>query len=126
MTTKKDIVLCIAGSRHFTNYKLFLHILQIKMPEIEKYGNIVKIIEGDCPNGGVDAMAKRYAIANNIKHESYTPDWDKHGLPAGPIRNSKMSEVADVLFLYHMGGKGSKDVKKKFLSKNKPVVEVRV
>ena len=94
------------------------------MPELEKYGKIVKIIEGGAK--GVDSMAKRYALENNIPHDSFSADWNKFGKAAGPIRNNEMSKAGDILFVYHIGGNGSNDVKNKFKSKDKPVIEVRV
>jgi hypothetical protein len=122
----KDIILCIAGSRHFQNYKLFLHILEIKWPEIEKHGKVVKIIQGECPNGGVDLMAKWYAKEKGIECQGYPADWGQYGKAAGPMRNTDMSRDGDVLFAYHIEGRGSMDVMNKFYGKSKPVIEVRV
>lgn len=46
---------------------------------------------------GVDTLAVRYALENDIPLETYPADWATHGKAAGPIRNRKMAEVAEGL-----------------------------
>lgn len=128
MASSEGIILCIAGSREFTNYKLFKLIFETYIrPVIEKeMGPIVKIIDGDCPNGGADAMANQYAIEKGIEWERYTADWSRWGKKAGPIRNGLMANAADALWCYHIGGRGSTDVVRQFNDRGKYVIETRV
>lgn len=124
-----DITLCIAGSREFRNYKLFKLIFETYIrPVIERdFGPIACIIDGDCPTGGVDAMANRYAIEKGIKWARYPADWKNLGKKAGPIRNGLMADSeASVLWCYHISGRGSMDVMQQFRQRDKHVIETRV
>ena len=128
MSSDKGIFLCIAGSREFKNYKLFKLLFEKYIrPDIEqKHGDIEYIIDGVCPSGGVDEMANEYAKKTGLSWRRFPADWRKHGKAAGPIRNAEMAEHADVLWCYHIGGKGSTDVIKQFKKRGKPVIETRV
>ncbi len=51
----------------------------------------VIVRHGKCPNGGVDKIAHDWAEATpGATAEPMPADWDRHGLAAGPIRNSEM------------------------------------
>jgi hypothetical protein len=71
-----------------------------------EYADVVEAVEncGWTPSliisggaAGVDAHGEHYAISRGIPFEVYPADWKKHGLSAGPIRNSEMTKHADSL-----------------------------
>lgn len=79
------------------------------------------IVEGGCV--GVDRIGRKYAQYNNIPFTTVTPDWNKYGRSAGPIRNSKMVEMVDVgIAIWDGKSRGTKDTIKKMRSANKMVV----
>lgn len=72
-------------------------------------------------------MGIRYhnPTVNSLKLTKFPADWDKFGKAAGHIRNKQMAEEADALLLIWDGeSKGSANMKKEMLFKNKPVYEV--
>lgn len=79
----------IAGSRTFNDYgklKLALRDLDIPMTEIVSGGA-----------KGADALGERYAQENGIPLTRFPADWEKHGKPAGVIRNKQMAKYGEVL-----------------------------
>lgn len=81
------------------------------------------IIQGEAD--GVDASAKRYAIAYKIPHEDYKADWSTHGKAAGPMRNERMAKAGDALLLVWDGkSPGSASMKRAMEALNKPIYEV--
>lgn len=97
---------------------------------------VTEIISGTA--GGVDRAGERYYIqynemgiryhnpeVSNLKLTKFPADWDKFGKAAGHIRNKQMAEEGDALLLIWDGeSKGSANMKKEMLFKNKPVYEV--
>lgn len=81
------------------------------------------IIQGEAD--GVDASAKRYAIAYKLPHEDYKADWSTHGRIAGPLRNEQMAKVGDALLLIWDGkSPGSASMRRAMEALNKPIYEV--
>jgi len=96
--------LIVAGSRDFTNGELIYHILDLWKPKI------TEIVSGKAK--GVDNFGETWALKNQIPIKEFPADWKRKGKSAGPIRNGKMAEYADVLFAFHeptsrSGGKGT-------------------
>jgi hypothetical protein len=61
------------------------------------------LVHGDCPTGA-DAMASKWARDNNVPEEKYPADWNKHGKPAGHIRNKQMVDTSpDVAIAFIQG-----------------------
>ncbi len=79
----------IAGSRGGIHYQNLLDALK----EISWTPTFV--ISGTAR--GVDLMGERWAKENNLPIERYPADWDKHGKPAGYIRNAEMADKASAL-----------------------------
>lgn len=76
----------VSGKRDFTNYALFRKELDIVKKHYSDRG--LYIVEGGAK--GTDALAKRYAMENNLPYKEFPADWDKYGKKAGPIRNKEM------------------------------------
>jgi len=95
----------IAGSRNFNDQyfidsKLKFYLSQLKCTEL---------IHGGCR--GVDALAGRYAIENDIPYKLFLADWDKYGKSAGPRRNAEMAEYGDYLIVFWDGkSRGTKNM----------------
>ena len=53
-------------------------------------GYEITIIQGECPYGGVDRVAKRWGQKNDCIDEPHPADWSAHGKSAGRIRNTDM------------------------------------
>lgn len=59
------------------------------------------VITGGCR--GPDRIAHEYARRYFAGTEVFDADWDTHGKAAGPIRNGKMMDEADVLVAFWDG-----------------------
>lgn len=60
---------------------------------------------------GVDFLASRWAIANEIKTCIYPAQWSKLGKAAGPVRNQRMlDEEKPDMVLAFPGGIGTADM----------------
>ncbi len=90
----------IAGSRGGIHYQNLLDALK----EISWTPTVV--VSGTAR--GVDLMGERWAKENNLPIERYPADWDKHGKPAGYIRNAEMADKAeDLLALWDGQSRGT-------------------
>ncbi len=96
----------IGGCRDYTDYVFF----KLCLDEILKNQNDkIIIISGHC--SGVDLMGERYAKENGFKLEIFLPEWNKYGRAAGPLRNKKMVECADLVIAFWDGiSKGTKSL----------------
>lgn len=82
----------IAGSRNITNEEL----LGLAIDGAIKAGfDITHVIEGGAK--GVDEMGWRWAMAQGIPFTTVNAEWNRMGRAAGPLRNAKMSLMADAL-----------------------------
>ena len=82
-------VVIIAGGRDFNNYSLLEeYCYKILSPLLEKGIEII-IREGEAR--GVDTLAVRFALENNLPLQRYPADWSL-GKRAGFIRNKNMAE----------------------------------
>lgn len=51
----------------------------------------VVIVQGECPYGGADLVAKQWATATDgVTSEDHPADWNTHGKAAGMLRNTAM------------------------------------
>lgn len=101
----------IAGSRELSGAKVTRAIeravARLSKPPTE-------IVHGGCR--GVDTVAANWAMSKGIKQTPCPADWDRHGLAAGPIRNSAMAIVSDACILIWDGihyGPGTSDMRSK-------------
>lgn len=92
----------VCGGRNYDNETLVCAALDELRP-------ITRIIHGGAT--GADAMAKRYAWANDIPSVAYFPMWRIHGKLAGPLRNQEMldQEKPDIVVAFE-GGRGTADM----------------
>ena len=89
----------IAGSRNFNNYPLLQQTLSSYIKDLPKQP--IMIISGGAK--GADQLGERYAKEHKLPTKRFIPDWDLWGKAAGPIRNRKMAQVADVIFVFWDG-----------------------
>jgi len=82
---------------------------------LPKKNSEVEIVSGAAP--GIDTFAIAYARACGYKSAVFGADWTKYGTAAGPIRNKKMAEYADVCILFP-GHDGTASMKS-YAEKNK-------
>lgn len=95
--------LILYGSRFFDDYEKFKLHVDSYIRNVDRSN--IEIVSGGCSTGtgtytrpdgkiicGADGMAERYAKENNLPIKIFEADWSTHGVSAGPIRNSEMSE----------------------------------
>ncbi len=87
-----SLVLAVSGSRGITDASLVQAAVRWAMSDVG--ATVVHV--GDCPRG-VDPRVVAYAKGNGIEHRVFRADWDRHGKPAGPIRNREMLQGANAL-----------------------------
>lgn len=84
---------------------------ELTIGNLEKYipQGTTEIISGGAK--GVDACARDYAIAHNIKLTEFLPEYDKYGKNAPLKRNLTIIENADVVLAFWNGkSRGTKFV----------------
>src|SRR5690242_7305650 len=84
----------IAGTRHFTDYKLLKEYCDV----ILSNQSDIEIVSGGAR--GADALGEQYAKENGYPIKQFLPDWDKYGRLAGPLRNEEMARYADALIAF--------------------------
>lgn len=87
----------VAGSREFNNEKFIFK----KLDELLKQYQDIEIVEGACR--GVDLIARKYAINNDLSLKEFPAQWNTYGKAAGGIRNDQMAKYADVLIAFYDG-----------------------
>ena len=92
--------LLVAGSRTVSDYDLVARKLDhLVSGWMSGLASTIIVIEGEAP--GVDLLAKRWATERGHGVLPMPADWDKHGRPAGYVRNVAMADQdpdAAVLF----------------------------
>ena len=118
--------LAIVGSRNFTNYNLFLKLLNEKLDFIKlNICDVRLIVSGGAP--GVDSMAERFAKDNDIDLKVFKADWNKYGKSAGPIRNSEIVDTCTVMIAFvALDSVGTYDSINKARTKKIPVYEIDI
>lgn len=95
----------VAGGRDFKPSQEHLEWLS----EVCQRLNVTHIISGGCR--GADTLGERFARDNGFDLSVFYAEWDKYGKAAGPMRNRKMAEHADVCILFP-GGAGTRSMLK--------------
>ena len=95
-----DVVICIAGSRSYNDYKDFSYWVGHYVAQFKD--KRLCVVSGDA-SSGADAMAIRWCSENNIECVKMPADWDTHGKRAGFIRNAQMREVITHLLAFWDG-----------------------
>lgn len=93
----------IAGGRAYKFTPSDLHFLD----GFHKAVTIEEVVSGGA--GGADREGERWAINRGIPIKLFMADWENEGKAAGPIRNQKMVDYADVLIAFP-GGRGTSDI----------------
>lgn len=125
------MIIGVTGDRNYTDEEKVDEVLKGCLTE---FGKIV-IIHGDAR--GLDNLAKKWAIENNVKEVGYRVDWKDFSPPfkivrspygyeynvlAGFKRNQKMIDEAGIeLLLVFPGGKGTKDMTKRAKKADIPI-----
>ena len=105
----------IAGGRDFTNTALVFN----KLKNLFNINDV--IISGHA--SGADKIGEAYAKVYNMQVRLFPAEWDKYGKSAGPIRNRKMAEVADlVIVFWDLESRGTKSMIKEALRLNKKLL----
>ena len=79
--------------------------------DLEKYlpENVTEIVSGGAK--GIDACARRYAIAHDIKLTEFLPEYEKYGGRAPIERNISIIEYSDMVLAFWDGvSRGTKFV----------------
>ena len=112
----------IGGCRDYVDYLFF----KSRLDEILKNEkDEIIIISGHC--SGVDLMGERYAAENGFKVEIFLPEWKKYGRAAGPMRNKKMAERANLVIAFWDGrSNGTKSLIKYAQNSKKEVITIDI
>lgn len=134
------MVVCVSGGRNLDNEILvfkwlnYLHGTSIGHPrhtlsQIQHGldlppGPISQIWQGGAP--GADALAIKWAKANDVEIQTMCADWRRYGKKAGPIRNQQMIDRcgADILLAFPTGGPGTADCIGRAKAAGIPVLEI--
>lgn len=93
----------VCGGRTYSDYEKVSQVLGVI--DHHEY-TITEIIQGGA--AGADALAKRWALENNVDCKEFKADWTKYGRGAGPIRNKTMLTVGQpTMVVAFPGSKGT-------------------
>lgn len=122
---EKEVFVTVAGPRDYTNKEFVDKMLEEILSDIlAKEVLPIHIVEGGAY--GVDALAKLYALQNELPYTEVKADWDKYGRSAGPRRNQKMAEMSDYCIVFFKGSRGSASMIAEALKKNVPVYVISI
>jgi hypothetical protein len=105
----------IAGGRDFEGR--FNDTVNIRAA-VTRY-QITEIVSGGAP--GADAFGEETAKLLGLKITIHPALWIKHGKKAGPIRNRKMAEYTDYVFLLP-GGRGTASMRREAQKAGKKII----
>lgn len=107
--------LIIAGSRTIKKY--FLIESFVNQIIEENNFKITEVVSGACK--GPDLLGENWAVKNGVPIKRFPANWESYGLSAGPIRNCKMVEYADILIAFWDGkSHGTKHIIEYAIEKN--------
>ncbi|QRY51792.1 SLOG family protein [Mycolicibacterium septicum] len=96
----------VTGSRSHADRMQVWLALGAEFRHAEAQGLPMVVIEGQCPHGGADAHAERWAQVSNTEglpvwHDPFPANWKELGKRAGPYRNQQMVDSgADVCLAF--------------------------
>lgn len=91
-------MLSIVGSRDFKD-RNYLNLAMKLLIEQGKLNNITGFVSGGAK--GADTIGQEWAKGYGLKiYPPLKPDWNKYGRAAGPIRNSDIVKMADVIVAF--------------------------
>lgn len=82
----------VVGTRTYGEYEVVKKVLDT----IIKEDDIV--VSGGAK--GVDELAAKYAHERGLRLEVYEADWSTYGRKAGPLRNTEIVDVSDVIVAF--------------------------
>lgn len=107
----------VTGSRHVTASQgiYVMNVLYLATLRPLALNRTVVIIQGECPYGGVDLVAKSWATSAGLPGESYPPEITADGKVLGPARNQRMVDAGGSLCLAFptIGSRGTWDCVRK-------------
>lgn len=95
-------VVIVTGSRHWADDEAIGRILTNACPHV--------VVDGGCPTGA-DKIAREWAKTNRIESKTIKANWVRHGLKAGPLRNSLMLNTfpGATVIAFPLDGPGTRD-----------------
>src|SRR5262249_4705180 len=97
-------VLVCGGRRYDDNTTL-----SSRLNALHAERSITLVIHGGA--AGADRLAQHWAVDNGVEFVAFAPDWSRHALAAGPMRNAKMlRDGRPDLVLAFPGGRGTIDM----------------
>lgn len=110
----------VVGSRNIKDELSVYNMISEAIPR-----NCSEIVSGGAD--GVDMLAEKYARENNLHLTVFKPEYDKYGRSAAIIRNSKIVEYSDIVFVFwDMHSKGSASTLAKCIETQKPFKIFRI
>lgn len=113
----------VCGGRYYNDEETF----NATMKHLHgKHKRITVIIQGECPFGGADKMAKDWAETNGIRCIGFPANFKKYGKAGGPLRNQQMIEHGQPdLCVAFPGDRGTADMIRRVLD-DKTIILVDV
>ena len=87
----------VAGCRNYSDYEEAKLFIEKSIKIFDKNCKLV-FLSGSCR--GADKLGERYAVENNYDIEYFPAEWSKYGKAAGPLRNKKMADAADLVICF--------------------------
>lgn len=101
-------VVVVTGGRDYQNDRVVNRVLSA----YHRVHGIRLLVQGGAR--GADALAKQWAILNDVPHRTYKADWNGLGLSAGHIRNQQMLDAeAPHVVIAFPGGRGTADCQRR-------------
>jgi len=118
------IKIIIAGCRDFNDYDFFEEKVS-EVLETEINNHDIEIVSGGCR--GVDKLGEAFAKKHKIPLRVITARWYAYGNAAGPMRNARMAEYADILIvLWNSISKGTKNMIDTMRKLDKPIFIIHI
>ena len=91
----------VAGTRSFFDYALADPFIDECLRDCLEDGDVPVFLSGGCE--GADLLGERYAELHGYPIERHDAKWQLYGRAAGPLRNQKMAELADLVICFWDG-----------------------
>lgn len=119
--TDHKLIVAVSGGRDYADAKRVDEVLSY----IHQNRGITLLIEGACPVGGADELARLWAKLNEVNCLSVPPKAKQFNWPAcGPRRNAEMADWNPNIWVLFPGGKGTASAKKCAVACTAEIVEV--
>lgn len=94
------MMVVVGGCRNYENFEELSEFIDFCIKDIKKENELI-FLSGGCR--GTDILGERYAMERGYKVLRFSADWRKYGRAAGPIRNEKMVQKADLVIAFWDG-----------------------